>query len=71
MGTIYIQVWQFILLMAVTWFFGYLFGFFSGRTYGANEVLERFIRKRRSAKASKDTKQQTVITPEEHGRPCK
>lgn len=48
MGTINIQMWQFLLFIAVTWLWGYLFGFFSGRTYGANEVLERIIRKKRN-----------------------
>lgn len=46
MGTINIQMWQFLLFIAVTWFWGYLFGFFNGRTYGANEILERYFKKK-------------------------
>ena len=41
-------MWQFLLFIAVTWFLGYLFGFFNGRTYGANEVLERFVKKKKT-----------------------
>lgn len=48
MGTINIQMWQFLLFIAVTWFWGYLSGFFNGRTYGANEVLERLVKKKKT-----------------------
>lgn len=47
MGTINIQMWQFLLFIAVTWFWGYLFGFFNGKTHGANEILERYLKKKR------------------------
>lgn len=47
MGTINIQMWQFLLFIAVTWFWGYLFGFFNGKTRGANEILERYLKKKR------------------------
>lgn len=61
MGTINIQMWQFLLFIAVTWFWGYLFGFFNGRTYGANEILERYFKKKQRttiavAKVVKDWK---------------
>lgn len=51
MGTVNIQMWQFLLFIAVTWLWGYLFGFFNGRTYGANEVLERFVKKKKKTTA--------------------
>lgn len=47
MGTINIQMWQFLLFIAVTWFWGYLFGFFNGKTRGANEILERYLKKKK------------------------
>lgn len=47
MGTINIQMWQFLLFIAVTWFWGYLFGFFNGKTRGANEILERYFKKKK------------------------
>lgn len=47
MGTINIQMWQLLLFIAVTWLWGYLFGFFNGKTRGANEILERYLKKKK------------------------
>jgi hypothetical protein len=44
-------MWQFLLFIAVTWFRGYLFGFFTGRIYGANEMFERYFRKKHNTKS--------------------
>ena len=49
MGTINIQMWQFLLFIAVTWLCGYLLGIFNGRTYSANEVIECIIKKKETA----------------------
>ena len=39
MGTINIQMWQLLLFIAVTWLWGYLFGFFNGKR-NTNVVAE-------------------------------
>lgn len=51
MEIINIQMWQFLLFIALIWFCGYLFGFFGGRVYGQNEVLQKYFKKRKPQQA--------------------